>query len=259
MWLSTIKRPSPIFVLLVAAAGASGIAAWNDDLRTGRTYAVFAFVLLGWVISLCLHEFAHARTAFAAGDTSVAEKGYLSLDPRKYLHPGLSILMPIVFLLMGGIGLPGGAVWIQMGAIRTRAKRSLVSAAGPLTNLALGVILALPFRLFPTLIERRPVFASALAFLALLQFIAALLNAFPLPGLDGFGVLEPYLPRSLLQAIAPYRQYSIVVLFILAWRTAWFSDLVFGNSRALLEAIGGDSVLSGVSQVGSLLFRFWER
>jgi Zn-dependent protease len=103
------------------------------------------------------------------------------------------------------------------------------------------------------------VFASALAFLALLQFIAALLNSVPLPGLDGFGVLEPYLPRSLLETIAPYRQYSIVVLFVLAWRTPWFGDLVFGNSRALLELVGGDRALSGVSQIGSLLFRFWER
>ena len=66
VWLSTIKRPSPIFVLLIVAAGASAAVAWNDDLRGGRTYAVFAFVLLGWIISLCLHEFAHARTAFAA-------------------------------------------------------------------------------------------------------------------------------------------------------------------------------------------------
>jgi Zn-dependent protease len=251
------KRPSPLFVVLVAAAIAAGAYAWTEDFAT-KTYAVFAFVLLGWVVSLCLHEFAHARMAFAAGDTSVAEKGYLTLDPRRYVHPVLSILMPIVFLLMGGIGLPGGAVWIQMGAIRTKAERSLVSAAGPLTNLMLGVVLALPFRLFPSIIERRPVFASALAFLALLQFIAALLNAVPLPGLDGFGVLEPYLPRSFLETIAPYRQYSIVVLFVLAWRTPWFGHLVFGNSRALLELVGGDSVLSGVSQIGALLFRFWE-
>ncbi len=252
------KRPSPLFLLLIAAAIAAGAYAWTEDF-TARTYAVFVFVLIGWVVSLCLHEFAHARTAFSAGDTSVADKGYLTLDPRRYLHPGLSILMPIVFLLMGGIGLPGGAVWIQMGAIRTRSQRSLVSAAGPLTNLGLGILLSLPFRLFPSIIERRPIFASALAFLALLQFIAALLNAIPLPGLDGFGVLEPYLPRSFLETIAPYRQYSIVVLFILAWRTPWFADLVFGNSRTLLELVGGDSVLSGVSQVGSLLFRFWER
>lgn len=253
-----LRRPSPIFLALLAATAAAGAVAWKAEFSNAGT-RVFAFVLLGWVVSLCLHEFAHAVTAFRFGDVTVAEKGYLSLDPRKYLHPVLSILMPIAFLVMGGIGLPGGAVWIQMGLIRDRAHRSLVSAAGPLTNLAIGVALSLPFRLFPSIPSRAPAFAGALAFLALLQFIAAILNALPLPGLDGFGVLEPYLPRSFLEALAPYRQYSIVLLFILAWQAPWFGHLVFGNARTLLEFVGNDAALSSISRFGAELFRFWER
>ena len=80
-----------------------------------------------------------------------------------------------------------------------------------------------------------------------------------LPGLDGFGVLEPYLPRNFLEALAPYRQYSIVVLFILAWQAPWFGDLVFGNARTLLEFVGDDTALSSISRFGADLFRFWER
>ena len=253
-----LRRLSPIFLVLLAATGAAGAVTWKAQFTNAGT-RVFAFVLLGWVVSLCLHEFAHAVTAYRFGDVTVAEKGYLSLDPRKYLHPVLSILMPIAFLVMGGIGLPGGAVWIQMGLIRDRAHRSLVSAAGPLTNFAIGIALSLPFRLFPSIPNRAPAFAGALAFLALLQFIAAILNALPLPGLDGFGVLEPYLPRRFLEALAPYRQYSIVVLFILAWQAPWFGDLVFGNARGLLELFGNDTSLSSISRFGAELFRFWER
>ena len=104
----------------------------------------------------------------------------------------------------------------------------------------------------------KPIFLT-LRVLALLQFIAAILNALPLPGLDGFGVLEPYLPRSFLEALAPYRQYSIVVLFILAWQAPWFADLVFGNARSLLEFVGNDAGLSSISRFGAELFRFWER
>lgn len=255
---STSTKPSPVFLALIGATIASGVVAWSSSLAN-RNFPVFLFVILGWIVSLCIHEFAHALMAYRNGDRSVADKGYLTLDPRHYMHPGLSLLMPIVFLLMGGIGLPGGAVWIQMGAIRTKVGRSLVSAAGPLANLSLGILLALPFRLFPSMLNRAPVFSSALAFLALLQFIAAILNAVPLPGLDGFGVLEPYLPRSFLETIAPYRQYSIVLLFVLAWRTPWFGNFLFGNSRHLLEFIGGNSDLTIVSRIGSALFRFWER
>lgn len=251
-------RPSPLFLALIGATVAAGGVSWGSTLAR-RNVPVFLFVLLGWIVSLCIHEFAHAFVAYRNGDRSVADKGYLTLDPRHYMHPGLSLLMPIAFLLMGGIGLPGGAVWIQMGAIRTQRGRSLVSAAGPFANLALGVLFALPFRLFPSMLNRAPVFSSALAFLALLQFIAAILNGLPLPGLDGFGVLEPYLPRSFLQTIAPYRQYSIVVLFLLAWRTPWFGTFLFGNSRHLLEMIGGNRDLTIVSQIGGALFRFWER
>src|SRR5207244_12367125 len=51
-------------------------------------------------------------------------RSYLSLNPLKYTHPVLSIALPIVFLLIGGIGLPGGAVYLNERAIRTDWWRS---------------------------------------------------------------------------------------------------------------------------------------
>ena len=86
-----LRRPSPIFLALVAATAAAGVLTWKAQFTVAGT-RVFAFVLLGWVVSLCLHEFAHAVTAYRFGDVTVAEKGYLSLDPRTYLHPVLSII-----------------------------------------------------------------------------------------------------------------------------------------------------------------------
>ena len=65
----------------------------------------FIFVLVGWIFSLCLHEFAHAAVAFAGGDTSVREKGYLTFNPLRYVDPIASLFVPLVFLLLGGIGL----------------------------------------------------------------------------------------------------------------------------------------------------------
>ncbi len=93
-------------------------------------WLVAVFVCLGWVLSLCLHEFGHAITAYWGGDTSVKDKGYLTLNPFKYTDPGLSLFMPLLFLLLGGFALPGGAVYIDNSKLRNRWWNSAVSAAG---------------------------------------------------------------------------------------------------------------------------------
>ncbi len=63
----------------------------------------FGIVLFGWIFSLCLHEFSHALVAYYGGDYTVREKGYLTFNPLKYTHPLFSILLPMLFLVLGGI------------------------------------------------------------------------------------------------------------------------------------------------------------
>ena len=88
------------------------------------------FVIAGWVVSLCLHEFAHAFTAWRFGDHDVAVRGYLTLNPFKYSHPLLSLVLPVLFIALGGIGLPGGAVYVRT-SFMTKRQKTLVSLAGP--------------------------------------------------------------------------------------------------------------------------------
>jgi Zn-dependent protease len=71
---------------------------------------VFPLVLIGWVISLCLHEFGHAIAAYYCGDHTMRAKGYLTLNPLLYTHAQFSILWPLLAMVLGGVGLPGGAV-----------------------------------------------------------------------------------------------------------------------------------------------------
>ena len=91
----------------------------------------FVVVLIGWIFSLCLHEFSHALVAYLGGDTTVKDKGYLTFNPLKYTHPVYSLLLPLLFLVLGGIGLPGGAVYIETWRLRSRTWMSAVSLAGP--------------------------------------------------------------------------------------------------------------------------------
>ena len=92
--------------------------AWLGRRRpsTPLAYAgVFVLVVAGWLVSLCLHEFGHAYTAWRFGDHDVAVRGYLTLNPLKYSNPMLSLGLPLLFIALGGIGLPGGAVYVRTG------------------------------------------------------------------------------------------------------------------------------------------------
>lgn len=174
----------------------------------------FVVVLLGWIFSLCVHEYAHARTAYAGGDTSVRDKGYLSFNPLRYTDPIYSMVMPLVFLALGGIGLPGGAVYIETHRLRTPSWRSAVSAAGPLSNLGLALVLALTLRLD---IVAGSIAGPALAFLAYLNVMAMLFNILPIPPLDGYGVIAPHLAPDLRARFDRVSRWGIVVVFVLLW------------------------------------------
>ena len=140
-----VVRPSPLFLAFVAVTALGGALAWFETDRGSRLgdFGVLLLVLGGWIVSVCFHEFAHAYTAYRAGDRSVEQAGYLTLNPFKYTHPVLSILLPLFFIVQGGIGLPGGAVYLHRHAFRSRAMQSAASFAGPAVNLVLGVVLLL--------------------------------------------------------------------------------------------------------------------
>jgi Zn-dependent protease len=173
-------------------------------------------IAVAWLFSLCLHEFSHSIVAYAGGDTTVKDKGYLTFNPFRYAHPTLSLLMPLVFLLMGGLGLPGGAVYIDRTRLRSRGWESLVSLAGPGSNLLLAVLLSTPF-----LAGFRPPedgwFWPAYAFFAELQISAVVLNLLPVPGFDGFGALLPWLPREARQLSYRASSWGMWLVFGVFW------------------------------------------
>jgi Zn-dependent protease len=246
---ATGLAPSPLFLLLLATTVAGGACAALTS-GTARTAGIVALVLGGWAVALCLHEFGHALTAYRGGDRSVRAKGYLTLDIRRYTDPVMSLLMPLALLALGGVPLPGGAVWINRAALRSRAVASAVSLAGPLTNLALGAaitavvaISGLPDGL-----------AAGLSYLALVQILAFVLNILPVPGLDGFGVLEPYLPAQVQRFADTVGLYATLALFLLIITVPGVANALFGASFAVFAALGGDAQAAAA---GFSEFLFW--
>ena len=211
----------------------------------------FLVVLIGWVFSLCLHEFSHALVAYLGGDYTVRDKGYLTFNPLKYTHPVYSLLLPLLFLVMGGIGLPGGAVYIETWRLRSKRWVSAVSLAGPLSNLLLALILALVLRFAPLSLSG---VWPGLAFLALLQVTAVVLNLIPLPPFDGYGALEPHLNEAIRMQVNQMRGAMMWIVFLLLWYVPFVSDLFWGLIFFISRVLGIPLQLAGA---GYDLFRFW--
>ncbi|MDQ1744083.1 MAG: hypothetical protein QOE23_2422 [Pseudonocardiales bacterium] len=247
-------RPSPIFLAVLALAVAGGYLAWQatEATRTARV-GVFVFILAGWVVTVCVHEFAHAFLAWRFGDHEVEARGYLSLNPLKYSHPVLSILLPVLFIAIGGIGLPGGAVYLHPHRFRTNAQRALVSLSGPAVNIGFAVVLLVLVRRVG-LHSAHGIFWYAVAGLALLQVMASVLNLLPVPGLDGYGAIEPYLDPQFRQSAEQFKPFGMLAIFALL-QISSINQAFFRAIYWLFELSGLPSL---VGQVGLELLRFWQ-
>jgi Zn-dependent protease len=236
--LDGVVRVSPVFAIPAGAMLIGGVGLFTAAVPGLVLPLSILLVVGGWVTSLCIHEFGHAFIAYLGGDRSVVSAGYLSLNPLKYTHPVLSIALPVVFLLIGGIGLPGGAVYLNERAIRNDRWRSFASAAGPLGNLLFALLIGWPFLVFHGI----PPFGdfhfwTALAFLVFLQITAVVLNLIPIPPFDGFGIIAPWLSIELRLFANRLGMLPMLILFFLLWRGGPISAVFWNFVYALTNLI----------------------
>ncbi|MEZ0051122.1 Zn-dependent protease [Mycobacterium sp. MAA66] len=245
-------RPSPLFWAIVALTAIGGAVAWYVGIEVSPlAYAgVFVFVIAGWTVSLCLHEFGHAYTAWRYGDQDVELRGYLTLNPLKYSNPLLSLGLPALFIALGGIGLPGGAVYVRTWFM-TAKQRTQVSLAGPAANLVLALVLLTATNVLFD--PRHGVFWSGVAFLGFLQVTAVLLNLLPIPGLDGYNALEPHLSPDTQRALQPAKQWGFLILMLLLIAPA-LNQMFFSLVYSLVSLTG---VPPHLAMIGGALTRFW--
>lgn len=212
----------------------------------------FTIVFFGWIFSLCLHEFSHAIVAYYGGDYTVREKGYLTFNPLKYTHPVFSIVLPLLFLLMGGIGLPGGAVYIERERIRNRYWLSAMSLAGPFSNLVFAIILGIILR-FSEVSESG--IWPGVSFLLVLQISAVLFNLIPLPPFDGYNAIEPFLHPVIRMQVDRFRDMAIWIVLLAFWFIPFVGSFFWGTVFLFSTVLGVDWDLA---VAGLQRFRFWE-
>ncbi len=238
------------FVIILAFFG---IVLWLGDPRW-QVPGTVGLVIVGWVFGVCLHEFGHAATAYLGGDTSEGTISYLSFNPLKYLHPVLSVLLPVLFIVLGGLPLPGGAVYLRRDLVRSRGWQSAISLAGPAMSLLFGLVLALPFLFAGDAFYIHLALVNALALLIFLQIGSVLFNLLPIPPLDGFGVISPWLPRDVRQMAAVFFNYGILLIFVLFYAIPQLSELFFLTVFRVMVPLRIDpaAAIQGLST-----FRFW--
>ena|SRR5438874_641746 len=222
------------------------------DFNSPVTWAV----IIGWIMTVVLHEFAHGLVGYLGGDYTIKERGGLTLNPLQYIDPVFSILLPVVFLAMGGIPLPGGVTYIRRELLRSRAWDSAVAAAGPAMNFVLFLLLALPFHprvgwidtdSSPDQFKTWQIFLGAMA---LLQIIAVILNLIPVPPLDGFNVIAPFMNQETRVKLStpPISTFAFVVFFAILWQSPAVMQNIYRLSDRLLELLGFDD--SAITMIG---------
>ncbi len=162
----------------------------------------------------------------------------------------------MLILALGGIGFPGGAVYLREDLMRGRWWRSLASLAGPLGTLAMFLVLAGVTRLLVAFTPVTLDLVGALAALVLLQATAFLLNILPVPGLDGWGVLRPLLPDGVRRQIRQFESFGILLLFAAIMFIPGFARALFGVAGTMMDAVGLPIELA---QRGIAALQFWQR
>lgn len=170
------------------------------------------------IIAFTLHEFAHAATANALGDDTPRLAGRLTLNPIAHLD-----LIGTILLLVAGFGW-AKPVPINPYALRRRSRAGLmwVSVAGPLTNLLLAVLAAIPLHFdwisyFAATGRFLPTLGQFLLEFVLINLALFLFNLIPLAPLDGEKVLTFFLPPAMEEAYQKFRPYAPMVLLAIAF------------------------------------------
>ena len=180
---------------------------------------LFGSLVTALITGIALHEASHAFTADRLGDGTARMMGRVTLNPLRHLDPLGSILLLVV-----GFGW-GKPVPVNPSRLRNGPEtgRAMVAAAGPLMNLMIAVLAALPFQL--GLIEwdlRGPVsswgveqYASLyLGSLIVINVLLAIFNLLPIAPLDGFSVALGLMPRDMARSFARLERYGLLILMM---------------------------------------------
>ena len=198
-----------------------------DPIGALINLAAFAVAL---IVGITVHEFSHAWSATQLGDYTARGQGRLTLNPIRHLDPLGTIL---IFVAGFGWGRPTPVTPSNI-RIGERAGMAVVALAGPISNMVVASLAALPFRL-GTVSFGVGIDSLFLQSLVLWNIVLAVFNLLPIAPLDGFKVVLGILPRPAAAVFGRTERFGMVILLVVVLLDAILNTGIL--SRVLIPAI----------------------
>jgi len=174
------------------------------------------------VLSITTHEASHGFVADRLGDPTARQQGRLTLNPLRHIDLFFTILLPL-FLILSGTGIIlGGAKPVPVDLSRLGNPRrdwALVGAAGPLSNFAIAIGLALLLAVLSGIGLAAPgaPLAEVLAVGIFVNVMLAVFNLIPIPPLDGSRVVQYFLSGGAFDAYRRLERFGLLVIVALVF------------------------------------------
>lgn len=168
--------------------------------------------MIGFIIGVTIHEFAHAWSAFRLGDPTAARMGRITLNPIAHFDP-----IGFIGLMLISLGWPafgwGRPVPVNPNLLQGQRKgMAITAAAGPLSNVIIATALVIPLRFGGAELDG---FAHTLVTqMIFVNLLLASFNMIPVPPLDGLKILTGFLPAFWYQYIVPMERYGFAILLV---------------------------------------------
>lgn len=172
----------------------------------------FIFYLVGLFIAITVHEFAHAWMADKLGDPTPRLDGRVTLNPKAHIDP-----WGLVVLLFFGFGWGRPVQYDPYNLKDPRRDSAYIALAGPVSNIILASILSALIYLFNLINFPFLSIISLIVFppLIMLNLTLAIFNLLPVHPLDGFSIVEGFLPRDQAADWSQLRRYGMIFLLLL--------------------------------------------
>ena len=193
--------------------------------------AARVMILIPMLLSLTVHEWAHAWSAYRLGDDTAAMQGRLTLNPIAHIDPIGTLILPL-------LGIPFG--WAKpVPVMPTRFRRSIsmntgmliTAAAGPLANVVLAVASAVALGIVahgsPEVLWKPVGVAYLLRMLISINITLAIFNMIPVPPLYGSRVVDGLIPYG--------------------WRGYWDSIVRLSPILLIVVMVFGSAIIMGPS------------